>query len=1342
MLQLQACQTHCSLGQLLFIVFWLAGLFHLCESTCTVSCPRCPCFATASQTIFLSEDAAIGSSVFTFVAMDPFSLTLTYSIRSNPPPDDFQINSATGELMVARELDYEAIRSYRFTIGVENTNGRDSIDVIVELTNVDDNPTMCAESIVFLSIIEEQLTADLELPACTDDDMPSNPSFDYLIISGNGTGVFAANNGNISLLQPLDYEVQTLHDLLVSIVQSGGSVSFNMTVIIEVVPINEHTPQFASSTIDLTVSESALISSSIGQITATDGDAGDDGAVVYSILSQSSNKFTIHPNTGDVIVARSIDYETVQSYSLTVVARDSPAGGNPPRSSTAQVQILIQDANDNRPFFTSYVYYVGVSEQYGVDYEVAHMQCNDSDSGLNGEVTYSIVTGNQEGNFQINITSGQVALTSNLDYDNNNTQLYNLTIECQEVQPPRGTAQTSLLVSVESANEYRPDPGADYRATVSEDTSPGTSILQVIGRDRDSGLAGKLTFFINDNTQYCPDGIVYIDQASGVIYLNSPLDYESELTMIYCTILAQDSEQPLRSSVADLRITVTNANDVAPVCDPPIFNASIQENSPVGYEVLALSCIDADSSVLNYSILEDFAPFQISSSGAVTVNDSLDYETNTFHRIPIEVSDGEFSFNTTVFVNILGINEHTPVFAQTTYSCSVNENEAIGLLVCTVSANDDDSGSDGTLNYQISTNTPSNSFVISQDSGEIYLAASIDYENEQSFSLIVEAYDLGEPSLTATASITISVVDLNDNHPHMDSFTFIEVSETASLGERVGVLNCTDADDGPNGQVIYQLNSIIKVDTDGTETLLTSNPFTVESITGALTANSNLDYETDWLYRLFVICRDSGTPSLATFSMVTITLQPENEHTPSFSQSAYSIDISESTTIGSSILTVSASDNDAGRQGDVFYSILFSSDSLPFAINPHTGIISLVASLDCLQNLTYMLTVIARDGGSPPMQSQVDVEVNIVDCHLGDLVPQESIYVREVEENSLSGTAVLTVACNSTRASLPSSYSPKYRISNSDSNIFQVDEDSGFLSVLTPPDFEARESHLLTLQCFDENHIEISADIFAYISINPVNEHAPEFSEDPYRFSIEEGTPLGSIAFMVVATDSDSGRDGEVTYSISGNDSHHFFIDPHSGEVYLTELLDRESQDELTLTVRTHDNPEDITFRRTSVSTVNIQVTDSNDHWPQCSRTVYHLIVSPQTETGSIILSDLGCSDVDLGPNGEIEYTLGDNESGKLFVVNRNKGRLTLTKTLDSDSYHVPITVQDRGTPSFAITVLVVIDVQEPSYSANASNSDISDHNSMLKAEGLNNAVTITLHDVSVFLVSLYITLL
>ena len=1271
--------------------------------------------------------------------MDPYNLALSYSISSIPPPNDFRIDSVTGELIVAQELDYETTESYTFGVEVENTNGRDTINVIIELSNIDDNPTMCAGSVAVISVTEEQLITDIQLPDCTDDDVPSSPSFDYSIITGNETGLFTINNGNISLLRPLDYEVQTCHDLLVSVVQSGGSLNFNMTILVEVVPVNEHTPMFSSSTIHLTVSESALVSSSVGQITATDEDAGNDGSVNYSILSQTSNKFAIHPYTGEVVVARSLDYETAQLYSLTVVARDSPTEGGSSRSSTVQVQISVQDTNDNRPYFSSYVYYSRVSEQSSVGYEVTHMQCNDSDSGLYQEMIYSIVAGNEEGKFQINSTSGQVALVHALDYDNNNTQFYNLTVECQEVEPPRGKEQTLLLIGVESFNEFRPDPGANYIATVSEDSPPGTSILRVVGRDRDSGLAGKLTYTINYNIPYCPENIIYIDQVTGVIYLNAPLDYESGLTTIYCTVLAQDSEEPLLSNTADLQITVTNANDVAPECDPPILNTSIPEDSPVGSAVVTLShaCSDADSTVLSYSILEAPIPFHISSGGVLTVNDSLDFEASTFHRIPIEVSDGELSFNATVFVNILGVNEFAPVFTQATYSCSVNENDPIGSLVCTVSASDDDSGLEGTVYYQISTSTQSNSFVIDRESGKIYTAESIDYEREHSFSLTVEAHDLGEPSLTASVSVIISVIDLNDNHPNTDSIHFFEVSETAALGETVSTLNCTDADAGINGQVNFHLNSIAKVDSNGTITLLTSDPFTLEPVTGAIIVNTNLDYESDQLYRLSIVCRDSGTPSCTTFSTAVISLRPENEHTPTFSQSVYSVDVSENATAGSSILMVSAFDDDAGVQGDIFYSLQLTTNSLPFAISLRSGVVTLIASLDCLQDLTYMLTVIARDEGNPPLQSEANIDVNVLNCHLGDLVPQQSVYIGSVDENSPSGTAVLTVACYGTRISLPSSYSPQYRLSGSDSGIFQIDEDSGLVSVSSPPDFEASNSHLLTLQCFDGNHPETNATaILALISTNPANEHAPAFTEDAYSFSIKESTPLGSIVFSIEASDSDSGKDGEVTYSISGNDSSNFFIDPHSGEVYLSEPLDRETQHELMLTVSACDNPENITSQKMAVSTISIQVTDSNDNWPQCSRTVYHLIVSPQTEPGSIILSDLGCSDVDLGLNGELEYTLGGgSESADPFAIERNEGRLTLIETLDLLSYHIPITIQDRGSPSFSITVLVVIDVQVPSHTSDMSIID-GDHNSLSQTEGLNNAVTITLHDISIDLVS------
>ena len=1247
---------------------------------------------------------------------------------------------------MVQELDYETTSRYEFTVMVENSNGqRDTISVVVDLINVDDNPTVCSESVAFFSVVEEEPIGELQLPICTDNDVAAaSSSFVYSIITGNEMGIFLINGGNISLSHTLDYEIQTLYELSVSVVQSGGSLAFNLTIIIAVVPVNEHTPQFTSATLDFTVEESASIGSSVGIIPATDDDAGSDGAITYSILSQTSDKFIVHPNSGEVIVARFLDYETIQqSFSLTVIARDSPAGDINQQSSTAQIRISVLDVNDNRPYFMSYVRYAGVSEQSNnVGREVTQMQCNDIDSGINQEVTYSIAAGNQEGKFSINSTSGQIVLVSPLNYEGNNTQLYNLTVECQEVQPPRGKDQSSLLIGVESYNEFYPDPGANYMATVSEDTPPGTSVLRVQGRDRDRGPAGTLTYYINeDNTQYCPNGQFYIDRFTGIIYLNSRLDYESGLRTIYCTVIVLDSEIPFRPAEADLIVRVTNANDASPVCNPPVINATLSEDSSTGSQVVALSCTDIDSPTLWYFILErGHVPFQISSDGVLLLNGSLDYETSTSYSIPIEVSDGDFSFNISVFVTVTDVNEYSPAFVLEEYVCTIDENEAIGSHVCTVLAIDDDNGQDGTLNYRIVSTDLSDTFFVGEQSGQIFLTGPIDYEQKSNFSFLVEAYDFGEPSLSSFTSVTVNVIDLNDNPPRMESFVVFTVSEGAILNERVGTLECVDDDSGVNAQLTMQVNNIFKVDRNGTEAVVADTTFLLDSATGDLTVNADLDYEINRLYRLAIVCRDNGTLSLATFSMVTLIIAAENEFTPSFSQLAYSVDVSENTTIGSSILVVSATDSDSGAQGDILFSIQ-NQISLPFSINYRSGLITLSGELDCLQSLNYTLTVVARDRGTPSLQSEVNVFVNVINCRLGDLIPERNVYTGSVEENSPVGTIILTVVCNSSRTSLGLSYVPKYRILSEDmpANYFQVDENSGQVTISTPPDYETTKSHQLWLQCFDENYPEVTVNITTYISVNPVNEHAPQFNENSYTFSVDEGTPLGTIAFTLAASDLDSGRDGELTYSIGGVDSHYVIVDAHTGDVFLTTTLDRESRDELTLTASIHDNAEDINLRRSSSTTIRVRVIDSNDHWPQCNRTVYHLIVSPQAEPGSTILSNLGCSDLDLGANSELEYTLSDPQSEETFAVDRQKGNLTLVGSLDPEdsvSHQVSIIVRDLGIPSLSTIVLVVIDVHEPPLSVVVSDSGDGDLETLLEAEGLRNAITIILSDISFTLVS------
>ena len=1302
------------------------------HATCNVSCPTCPCFLSAPYNISISENLPIGQTITTFTADDPDTTDLEYSITS----DAFNIDPLRGTLTVATELDFESDPVYRFRVQASDGMGRGLADVTINLMNVNEYAPQCTANVVYFSA-SEGLTGDtFDLPSCTDADQPDNPTISYKVVSGNEDSNFAINqsDGSISIARALDYEDRTLYELEIAACDEhggNGSLNSSITTIIIVEPVNEFMPTFNSPQFTFTVSETAEISTTIDHVTASDDDDGDDGTIVYSFGSNPTDVFAVDSLSGDIILTRSLDFESVGSYQFTVVATDSTHIESTRMSSSATVVVMVQDENDNHPTFSQPVYSTGVREDAVIGNQIITVLCTDLD--VSDNVTYSISLGNTGSKFSVDMFTGTISLLNTLDFDDTSqTQLFEITVECNT---PREMVEALVVIEVTSYDEFYPDPGFDYQATVSEDMSPGSSILRIEGRDRDQGPGGLLRYSLNESP-VCPQNL-HIDSLTGILYLLSPFDYEEppyNSHSVVCTVTVSDSEH---STEADIIVTVSNVNDVPPVCDPTVYTVNVPEDIQIGLEFLTLSCSDSDSPTLQYTILESFAsPFQISPTGAMTIAEHLDYEVQSFHDITIGVSDNDYSVNVTVHVSVTGINEHTPNFRNSTFECSVVENSNVGAVVCSVTATDEDSGEDGIINYRIANGSGVETFEIDRISGQIHLIRNIDYEINREYWFTVTANNRGSPSLSGSALVHIEVVDVNDNPPQMDVQLFYSVSEGTPSGSVVNTINCYDVDSGSNSRTRLQMSSFFLIYPNGTEVPASTWVFSINSTSGELILTGALDYEGVQFYRLSIICRDAGTPVHAAFSTVTIQVLPVNEYIPQFTESSYQLTVEELSDIGTSIATFSASDEDSGTDGEIRYSIS-PGDNVPFAINQQTGTLSVYRRLSCTDRQVYNFTIEVRDGGSPSLQTHAFVTLNIVHCHLGELFALSNAYAASVPENAPTGTLVLTVTCNSTRAFIPGISPPLYEITLDDVDTFQIDSTTGEITVRNSPDFESHSSHMLQIRCYDPYNMNIAMIITAYISITPINEHTPVFTQPSYTVSINEDTILGTRVTQVQATDADNGRDAEVTYHIQ--DTRSFLINAQSGEIFLSVSLDRESVDELTFSVTAQDNPSDrISAPRSSSTQVTVLVLDSNDHWPVCERTVYHLIVSPHTPRSSTILDSLNCSDADLGSNSLLEYFISDETLSNIFSVDRTLGQLTLLSTLDpndSSVHHIPITVHDLGTPSFSISVLVVIEVQEPPLPERTPGDD-NDHLSSVEAEGLKNTITFILNDFSKALVS------
>ncbi len=218
---------------------------------------------------------------------------------------------------------------------------------------------------------------------------------------------------------------------------------------------------------------------------------------------------------------------------------------------------------------------------------------------------------------------------------------------------------------------------------------------------------------------------------------------------------------------------------------------------------------------VTYSILSgDGGAFVVNSStGVISTSSSLDYETLQEYKITVQASDAgspPLTTTTTVIITITGVNEHTPQFTpNNTYTVTAAESLALGHDVITVSASDADVGSQGEVTYAITAGDTYGNFVIDRHTGVIELVSGLDYETSSQITLTVTATDgdSGSP-LSAQATVTVNVVDTNDNYPEcLPTLLTPAVLESAGIGDVVATLNCTDQDSGANGRLSYTISA-------------------------------------------------------------------------------------------------------------------------------------------------------------------------------------------------------------------------------------------------------------------------------------------------------------------------------------------------------------------------------------------------------------------------------------------------------------------------------------------------------------------------------------------------------
>ncbi|XP_003969709.1 protocadherin-17 isoform X1 [Takifugu rubripes] len=567
----------------------------------------------------------------------------------------------------------------------------------------------------------------------------------------------------------------------------------------------------------------------------------------------------------------------------------------------------------------------------------------------------------------------------------------------------------------------------------------------------------------------------------------------------------------------------------------------------------------------NFRVLENSAPHLIDvdpQSGLLFTKQRIDREVlckrNPKCQLSMEVfaNDKEICM---IKIDIQDINDNSPTFPSDQIDIDISENAVPGTRFPLTSAHDPDAGENGLKTYQI-TRDDYNLFsleVKSRGDGskfpELVIQRPLDREERSHHTLILSATDGGEYPRSGTMQINVKVIDSNDNSPLFDQPSYVvEIPENSPPGKVLIDLNATDPDEGNNGQVVYSFS--------GYAPERIRELFSIDSRTGVIKIQGEIDYEESPVIEIDVQAKDLGPNSIPGHCKVTVKVVDRNDNLPSIGfVSVRQGAISEAAPPGTVIALVRVTDKDSGRNGQLQCRVL---GNVPFKLEENYDNFYTVVTdrpLDREVQDEYNVTIVAKDNGNPPLNSTKSFTVKILDEN--DNVPRftKSVYLLQIPENNIPGEYLGSVLAHD--PDLGQNGTVYYSIINSnvsggDVNTYvNVNAANGAIYAVRSFNYEQIKYFDFKILAKDAGSPHLESNTTVRISILDVNDNIPVIVlpillNDTAEIHVPRNVGVGYIVTTVRAVDNDYGESGRLTYEISeGNEEHLFEIDPVTGEV-------------------------------------------------------------------------------------------------------------------------------------------------------------------------------------------------
>uniref|UniRef100_A0A8C0XD75 Protocadherin Fat 1 n=1 Tax=Castor canadensis TaxID=51338 RepID=A0A8C0XD75_CASCN len=1251
-----------------------------------------PVFEKPFYSAEIPENIQVHSPVVHIQASSPEGLKVFYSITDGDPFGQFTINFNTGVINVIAPLDFESHPAYKLSIrATDSLTGAHAevfVDIIVE--DINDNPPMFVQQSYAATLSEASVigTSVVQVRA-TDSDSEPNRGISYQMFGNHSKSHdhfhIDSSTGLISLVRTLDHEQFQQHKIFVRAVDGGmPPLSSDVTVTVDVTDLNDNPPLFDQQIYEAKISEHAMHGHFVMCVKAYDADSSDTDKLEYSILSGNDHKnFVIDHETGIITLSNLRRHTLKPFYSLNISVSDGVF------RSSAQVRVTVIGGNLHSPVFLQNEYEVELAENAPLHTLVIEVKATDRDPGVYGHITYHIVNDFAKDRFYTD-DRGQIFTLEKFDRETPAEKVIAIRLMAKDAGGKVAFCTINVILTDDNDNapQFR---ATKYEVNIGSNAAKGTSVIKVFASDADEGSNADVTYTIEADSESVKENLE-INKLSGVITTKESLiGLENEFFTFF--VRAVDNGSPPKESVVPVYVKVVPPEIQLPKFSEPFYTYTVSEDMPIGTEI---DLIRAEhSGTVLYSLIKGNTPesnrddfFVIDrQNGRLKLEKSLDHETTKWYQFSVLArctrDDYEVVASVDISIQVKDANDNSPVLESSPYEAFIVENLPGGSRVIQVRASDLDSGTNGQIMYSLDQSQSTDimeSFAINMETGWITTLKELDHEKKDNYQIKVVASDHGEKvQLSSTTLVDVTVTDVNDNPPRFTAEIYKgTVSEDDPPGGVIAILSTTDADSEEiNRQVTYFIT--------GGDSL---GQFAVENIQNEwkVYVKKPLDREKRDNYLLTITATDGTFSSKA---IVEVKVLDANDNTPVCEKVGYTIP--EDTLPGKLIMQVSATDADIRSNAEITYT-LFGSGSEKFTLNPSTGELKTLASLDREEQAVYNLLVKATDGGGRFCEANIVLTLEDVN----DNAPEFTVdpYTITVFENTEPGTLLTRVQATDPDAGLNRKIS--YSLIDSADGQFSINELSGIIQLEKPLDRELQAVYTLTLKAVDHGlPRRLTATGTVVVSVLDINDNPPVFEYREYGATVSEDILIGTEVLQVYAASRDIEANAEITYSIiSGNEHGKFSIDSKTGAIFIIENLDYERSHEYYLTVEATDGG---TPSLSDMATVNINVTDINDNTPVFSQDTYTTVISEDAVLEQSVITVMA-DDADGPSNSHIHYSIIEGNQGSPFTIDPVKGEVKVTKLLDRETisgYTLTVQASDNGRPPRVNTTTVNIDVSD-----------------------------------------------